>query len=285
MSEHPDHVRFQAFRERWPLFLGMLVIAVPTIIALAKEPWQTDLGAHGPIVLTMGLWLLYHDGLRFTQPGGAGLARAAPGALAGLAAYVFGRAYDFISLEYFGLYLTFLAFVVMLCGFSALRRHAFALFYLLLVVPPPGWVITSITAPLQTLVSASAEVLSRAAGLPVAREGVLLYVGPYQLLVEDACAGLNSLFGLVAVCLLYIYLAHKASWRHALILMLALVPIGIIANVLRIMGLILICYNLGDAAAQGFMHATTGVIMFALGLALVMTVDRWLVSPLMVRKG
>jgi exosortase len=267
----------------WPLLVGLLILAVPTIITLAGDAWASDTGAHGPIVLATGLWLLYHDGLRIPATGTPAHWRpAVPILVTGLVAYAFGRAYDFISIEGLGLYLAFVAIVVRFAGLQALRRHAFPLFYLALSLPPPGWAMTAITAPLQVLVSWAAEGVTWAIGLPVARDGVVLHVAQYQLLVEDACAGLNSLFGLSAISLLYIFLAHRASLRHASILLLAVIPIAIIANIIRVVGLILITYFFGDAAAQGFMHSTTGMVMFALGLVLIMAFDQ-LLSRWMLR--
>lgn len=265
----------------WPLLAGLLVLAIPTIITMSGDAWASDTGAHGPIVLATGLWLLHHDGLRISADASQGAWRKAlPFLAVGLAFYAFGRAYDFISVEGFGLYLAFLAMVVRLSGVAALRRHAFPLFYLALCLPPPGWIMTRLTAPLQVLVSWAAEGVVRVLGLPVAREGVVLHVAQYQLLVEDACAGLNSLFGLTAISLLYIFLAHRASLRHAGVLLLAVIPIAILANIIRVVGLILITYFAGDAAAQGFMHATTGMVMFVLGLMLIMALDqivtRWM---------
>lgn len=284
----PQQRRGLSVPDWWPLALGLLVLAVPTIISMAKEPWSTDVGAHGPIVLATGLWLLHHDGLRLPTKGEPAVGtwwHAGPILAVALAAYIIGRAYDFISLEFVGLYGSFLAMIVRLCGVQVLRRHTFPLFYLFLAIPPPGSLMTMMTAPLQNFVSFAGEHASRAMGLPVAREGVVLYVGPYQLLVEDACAGLNSLFGLVAISLLYIFLAHRASWQHATILLLAVIPIAILVNVARVMGLILISYNMGDAAAQGFLHSTTGLIMFAAGLILVIALDRQLVARLRLKKS
>lgn len=272
-----------AVADYWPLLAGLIVLAVPTVISLAGGAWSTDTGAHGPIVLATGLWLLHHDGLRALPPGAAVTWRPAlPFLLGGLTIYTFGRAYDFISLEGLGLYLVFLAVAVRLAGIAALRTHAFPLFYLALSLPPPGWLMSAVTAPLQVLVSWSAQGLAELAGLPVARDGVVLHVAQYQLLVEDACAGLNSLFGLTAISLLYIFLAHRASMRHAAILLLAVIPIAILANIIRVAALIGITYRFGDAVAQGFMHATTGMVMFILGLLLIMAFDG-LLSKLWMR--
>jgi exosortase len=272
-----DSLKSAALRQPswWPLALGFLVLAIPTLSGLAAGPWWLDTGAHGPIVLTTGLWLLYHDGYRLPAPGSPAHWRPAlPMLIGGLVIYIFGRAFDFISLEGLGLLITFFGFLVRLSGVQMLFRHPFPVFYLLLSLPPPGWVMAQITAPLQVLVSWTAEALAGAVGFPIAREGVVLFVAQYQLLVEDACAGLNSLFGLTAISLLYIFLAHRASWRHAALLLVAVIPIAIIANIIRVFGLISITYFLGDAAAQGFMHATTGLLLFALGLLLVMAFDQ-----------
>ena len=64
----------------------------------------------------------------------------------------------------------------------------------------------SVTGPLKAAVSAVAARLLYALGYPVARSGVMLSVGQYQLLVADACAGLNSMFTLEALGLLYMNL-------------------------------------------------------------------------------
>ena len=47
------------------------------------------------------------------------------------------------------------------------------------------------------------------------REGVTIRVAQYQLLVEDACSGMNSLIGLTAISLFYIYLLRGSSIRYA----------------------------------------------------------------------
>jgi exosortase/archaeosortase family protein len=107
-------------------------------------------------------------------------------------------------------------------------------------------------------------------------------VGAYQLLVEDACSGLNSLIGLIAITTFYIYLLRRASWRYSLFLVMLIIPIAIIANVLRIVILILLTYFFGDAVGQGFLHVTAGLFLFALSLALMFAID-WLISHLLKR--
>ena len=257
-----------------PLLAGFLVLAIPTIVSLGQQVWSTDIGAHGPIVVATGLWLLYHEGLRPAD------ARAAAAwrhvlflVLPGFALYIFGRSYDFISLEVLGLYATFIAFVWRLFGLQKLRSVAFPLVYLGFVIPPPGWLIDRATAPLQLFVSHVAEAVTGMLGYPVAREGVTLFVGPYELLVEQACAGMNSIIGLIAVSLFYIYIVRKASLRYASLLVLLILPVAVVVNIIRIVVLILITYHFGDQAAQGFLHGTTGMVLFGMALLLIFGAD------------
>jgi exosortase len=115
-------------------------------------------------------------------------------------------------------------------GMRALLHLWFPVGYLAFLVPPPGWVIDQFTAPLKQFVSWASMTTLSAAGIPVAREGVTIYVAAYRLLVEDACSGLNSLVGLVAVSLLYIYLLRGSNLRYAALLVAATVPIAVLGT-------------------------------------------------------
>ena len=66
---------------------------------------------------------------------------------------------------------------------------------------------------------------------------------------------------------------HRASWRYSLLLLALVLPIAIIVNIIRILALIAITYRFGDAAAQGFLHSTTGLVLFAAALLLIFGLD------------
>ena len=269
----------------WPLVLGLAVLAIPTLITVGKQVWSTEIGAHGPIVLATGLWLAWRQSdqlKRDAKPGAPWLTSL--GLLASLALYVFGRAYEFMVLEAAGLYGVCLSFLHAYVGVRAMLRNWFPILYLGFVIPLPGWLIDSLTAPLKEFVSYAATTVLQAAGLPIVREGVTLMVDQYQLLVEDACSGMNSLIGLIAISLFYIYLARSASWRYSIFLVSLVIPIAVLANILRIIVLVLLTYFFGDGVAQGFLHVTAGLFLFGVALLLVFAVDS-LVSRLMPRRG
>ena len=264
----------QLLGRHWPLLLGLLVLAVPTLYAVATGSWTGEAGVHGPIVLATGVWLFarrWQELLSVRRPGGLGLTLAM--LIPALLLYVFGRAFDFLIFQALAFLGVCIAVFYYSFGAEAVRRMWFPILYLGFVVPLPNWVITTLTAPMKEYVSYTATLILSHVGYPIAREGVTLYVAQYQLLVEDACAGLNSLISLTAISLFYIYILHNASWRYALFLMLWIVPVALLANLVRVIILVLITYHFGNAAAQGFLHSTAGLVMFATALLGIFVVD------------
>lgn len=187
--------------------------------------------------------------------------------------YVFGRAYDYISIEVAGLYGVAISMLHAHFGVKVLLKNWFPLVYLAFLIPPPGWFMDQITAPLKLFVSYVTTSGLQLFGVPVYREGVTLMVAQYQLLVEDACSGMNSITGLVAISLFYIYLLRNASWRYSLLLVCLVIPIAVIANIIRVATLVLLTYFFGDAVAQGFLHMAAGLLLFTSALVLVFAVD------------
>lgn len=274
-----------SFQSSWLLILALGVLAVPTMATLGQQVWSKEAGAHGPIVLVTGLWLLWRKLPELRE-------RAAPGSnwltllmmAIALPLYVFGRAFDYISLEVAGVYGVGIAILHAQFGVKALLRNWFPLFYLAFLIPPPGWLMDSITAPLKLFVSYITTNGLQLFGIPVFREGVTLMIGPYQLLVEDACSGMNSMTGLVAISLFYIYLLRNASWRYSLFLACLVIPIAVIANIIRVATLVLLTYFFGDAVAQGFLHMAAGLLLFTSALLLVFLIDH-MMSYVLGRRG
>jgi exosortase len=262
----------------WPAILGFAALAGPTIANLSKRAWVRDPAAHGPLVLVTGAWLLARQltAARGTAQRGAAWLSALL-LVASLVVYVAGRVFDFASFEAIGLLGVGIAILHDVFGLPALAKNWFPLLYLGFAVPPPGTLIDQITAPLKQFVS---EVAMRSVyffGIPASRQGVTIFVSKYQLLMEDACSGMNSLVGLTAVSLLYIYLLRGSSVRYSLLMTAFVIPIAIFGNVLRVIVLILLTYFGGDEVAQGFLHYTAGFLLFALDLVLVFAVDSALV--------
>ena len=147
---------------------------------------------------------------------------------------------------------------------------------MLFMVPLPGAVVDTVTLPMKLAVSYAAENVLFWAGYPIGRNGVILQIGQYMLLVADACAGLHTLLTLEALGLLYLNIVRRDSLFRNVGLALLIVPISFAANVIRVMALSLITYHFGDAAGQGFLHGFAGMALFLSALLLIMGFDSFL---------
>ena len=256
------------------LAAGFLVLLLPTVLDLSRQVWNSDDQGHGPIIGAVSLWLIWSNRQRLID------APYLPVNLWGsillllaLLLYALGRSQQIMQAESLSLIVLAAALVLLLRGVQGLRVVAFPLFFLLFLVPLPGVLVQALTIPLKTAVSYVAEVLMHHAGYPVGRTGVILTVGPYQLLVADACAGLNSMFTLEALGLLYMNLMGYTSKMRNVLLAILVVPIAFVANVIRVLILILVTYHFGDEAGQGFVHTFAGMVLFGVGLAMMLLTD------------
>jgi exosortase len=266
---------WRAWALHWFVLFGAALITIPTMIAVARESWSTEQGAHGPIVLATGIWLvglLRKQVAPLIKPGNLALTLAL--LIPSLAVYVIARITTTLELEGFALYCSLVTLFYGVCGAQVLRLLWFPVFYFLFLFPPPDSLVATLTQPLKLGISQVAVELLSAFGLPIGRRGVIIQIDQYDILVAAACAGLNSIISLSAIGLFYIYVRHNANWRYALLLMVAIVPVAILANFVRVLMLILITYYFGDRYAQGFLHGFAGMVMFSVALLGIFGIDR-----------
>lgn len=272
-----DDPRYAAAWFAAPLAVGALAMYVPTLVDLFRGYWMSDDNAHGPIVLAISVWLLYRKWAELKPPMLDAATQRAWGGWAmvviALLLYVFGRSQQIIQAEAFSVIPLLMGLTVLLWGREVLGKAWFAFFFMFFMIPLPGTVVDPITLPMKTAVSYMAEQIMYAAGYPVARIGVILYVGQYQMLVADACAGLRTLFTLEALGLLYLNLVRYQSLGRNVGLALLIIPISMSANVIRVIVLCLVTLYLGDEAGQGFLHGFAGFVLFFSALALTLAAD------------
>ncbi|MCD2342047.1 exosortase B [Ideonella azotifigens] len=269
------------------LALGLAVMYVPALLALARDLWGTDRQGHGPLVLLVAGWLFWRQWPALNAADGRRPALVAGWLLlvAGLLLYVLGRSQSTYVFEIGSLIPMVAACVLLQQGGAGLRTVAFPLFFLLFVVPLPDSWVDLLTQPMKAAVSAVAEWLLRSLGYPIARTGVVLQIGQYQLLVADACAGIQSLFTLEALGLLYLNVVRHSSALRNVALAILVVPVSFTANVVRVAALCLITYHLGDAVGQGFLHQFSGLLLFLTALLLIIAVDSGLRRLSLARGG
>jgi exosortase B len=261
--------------------LGLVTLVLPTLWDFLFGEWSTYSQGHEVLLLAAGAWLFWRQ---------ADTIAALPDRPAtwlpilvltcGLLLYAFGRTQQFLRLEILSLFFIVSALLVCFKGWAVLRHVWFVLLFLLFVVPLPFSVILIVTGPLKEAVSVVASTVLDWVGYPVGHVGVVITVGQYQLLVAEACAGLHSMFILEAMGLLYSNLMNYRSWLRNVLLAVLVVPLSFLANVLRVMILVVITYHFGDRVGQGFLHNFAGLVLFGLALALIFGADRLLASVL-----
>ena len=256
--------------------LGLAALWVPTFWDLCFGIWSAEAQGHELIVLAVSGWLLYRQRPALQAlPDASGRAGGVLLAL-GLLLYAFGRSQQFVRIEILSLSLVLLAVLVLFKGWAVLRLVWFPLFFLLFALPLPFSLVLAVTAPLKLGVSIVATKLLLWLGFPMGRSGVVMTIGQYQLLVSEACAGLQTMFTLEAMGLLYASLMNYRSWVRSAALALLVIPVAFSANVVRVMILVLVTYYFGDAAGRGFIHGFAGMVLFGVGLAFIVGADRGL---------
>lgn len=265
-----------AMPEWWPIVLGLIVLYGPTFYDLLTGLWITEAQAHGPMIFALALWLIYRQWpLMMERSAGKPTSSMGWVVLAiGLILYIIGRSQQ-IHLFEVGSFIAVLAAILLIKrGGSALKVLWFPLFFMLFMIPLPGTLVIMLTMPMKMAVSYVTEHLLYWANYPIARNGVILQIGQYQLLVADACAGLQTLLTLEALGLFYLNVVRHTSAFRNVMLAIFIIPISFSANVIRVITLTLITYYFGEAAGQGFLHDFAGMVLFVTALILILVVDK-----------
>jgi exosortase len=230
----------------------LLFGAVPVVLWIERQSIRSSImasvtgyGAYGAIVFACGLFLC-----------------------------VIGQVVSYLYFEVWGL---FLMASGLLMALSAREHVGSALFIGLFgtVMVLLGRVAPEmLSAELAVNIASLTALLLNGAVLPITSSGVTLYFGPYVAEVTKACAGMNSIFSLIALSLLYVRQGMRRTLWHDLALMACVIPVAVAANLLRVISLVLATWYVGEGFAQGVVHDLAGVLSFVLALLMLYGVDR-----------
>src|SRR5450830_220922 len=142
-----------------PIIIGLAVLYVPSLYDLFRGIWSSDEQIHGPIVLSISLWLMYRNWPAMEQAaqGQKTSVWGWPVFVFGLLLYALGRSQDILIPE-MGALIWLLAGIILLTrGVAALKTQWFALFFMLFMIPLPGALVDTVTMPMKMAVSFAAE--------------------------------------------------------------------------------------------------------------------------------
>jgi exosortase B len=263
----------------WPaLLIGSFLAAyTPTILSLIDGPWQTEQEGHGPLIIAASLWLVWQSRERLkTAEISAAPVFGWATLLIGLALMFLARTQGVLTVEAFSAIPVICGCILLSAGWPTLRILAFPVGFLFFAVPMPDWLIDAATVPLKVFISNVVTRVLYAAGYPIAQNGVMIMIGSYQLLVKDACSGMNSIFALSAIGVFYAYAFRWEEKVRSLLLLAAIIPITIAANFIRVITLVLMAYYGGPDLLEGVVHDLTGIGLFVVAVILLFLFDGFL---------
>jgi exosortase len=257
----------------WPDRALLLAIAGATLLIATPALWNLSQGwrvyesyGHGYLMLLVAGWLAWTNRAQLA----AAMRDLAPprfGALAVLAAASFEILAFIGDLRFaagLGVPLLLGAVAYAVGGAGLLRALGLPLVFLALMVPP-GFLIRPLLVRLKLVVTDLAVALLRSFGEPVLATGNQILVPGHSLFVADACSGLTSIVTMLPIACWVAFALLPDGWRRAA-LVASVVPVAIVANVIRVAVSVKLVPVVGVQAAQGVLHEGFGVAAFVVGV-------------------
>jgi exosortase len=252
--------------------LGLLLVAfAPAVVGLAEIWENVDHYSHGYLVPAVAGWAAWRERERLAGVLPRRDARGAVALAAALAVYLLALGVGSAELGGAAFVAAIAAGLWWRRGAATVRALAFPIGFLVFMVPVPAAWLAPLIVRLQVFVTRGAVAVLHAASVPVAREGaVIVLPGGESLFVAEACSGVTSIVTLLPLAVFLAYFTLRGAAARAL-LVAAVVPIAMLANLLRVIGTVLAAGRFGTAAATGgLVHEAAGLLTFVGGcLALI----------------
>jgi exosortase D (VPLPA-CTERM-specific) len=196
---------------------------------------------------------------------------------AGLALVLFGLLelmVGWLGTEYFSmrssLIVILAGLVLYLFGRGVFKLTLLPVAYLFFMVPIPYIIYDAAAFPLKIFVTKVSVATLKAIGIVVMREGNIIMFPDLTLEVADACSGIRSLISLLALAVAYAFFLRISPLRR-LLLICAAIPIAIFTNSIRVIVTGILAQHWGAKAAEGFFHEFAGMVVFALAMAMLVS--------------
>jgi exosortase len=169
--------------------------------------------------------------------------------------------------------LTLTGFVWLLGGYRLFLALFPSLVLLLVLVPPPLGLDTRLILLMQTSTTNLASRTLDWLDVPHVPFAHTLQVASGPLLVDEACSGIASLFSVVTFTLFFCFFVRRGL-VHTLALLVFAVTFVALGNVARVALITLLKAQHNIDLVSGWRHEMTGLVVFALCLALTASMDQ-----------
>jgi len=248
-------------------------MAFPPLRDLLQNAKQTDYYSHIPLIPVISAYFIFRKrkeifgkSLSFCWPG---LFIMAAGAMLRLVGQgLQANLNDYASLATFSALVFWLGSFLFLYGKEALRKAYFPAAFLIFAVPIPSVLMEKIISVLVRASTSVTNLLFKAIGVAFTREGSIFDLPGLSIEVAKECSGIRSSLALFITGILAGHLFLKKFWKKG-VLALAVFPVAVFKNGLRIVGLYLLSYHIDMRFIEGdFHHKFAGSVFFAVGLVL-----------------
>ncbi len=275
----------QGYR-RCLVYLGILTLLfIKPLASLAVYVYGTDLHSHVLLVPLVCGYLLSIRRSELPQQ-----LRVSPGFAAVLAIIGVGAVVehgliqrgpspwslnDHLALMTLGFVCLALAGGFLFLGRRWMRAALFPACFLFFLIPlPDAWAANMETAS-QRATAEVVEVFFRMTGMPYVREGVMFQLVGIKIQIAQECSGIRSSWVLFITSLLAANVFLTSGWRRAL-LVLAVIPLGLLRNAVRILVIAWLCVDVGPYMIDSYIHHHGGPIFFAASMVPFVLLLGWL---------
>tara|TARA_R110001592_G_scaffold59205_6_gene179675 strand:+ start:6166 stop:7650 length:1485 start_codon:yes stop_codon:yes gene_type:complete len=181
--------------------------------------------------------------------------------------YTFGLVGDIRLFMHIATFISLPLLIWLIIGNQAAKVIAFPLYFMLFAIPVGEQFIPY----LQELTTDLAVPLLELTGVPIYRSGLYLDIPEGRFLVAEACSGISFLVASFVFGNLYAYISFRTLPKQLLFIFISLV-VPIIANALRVYGIVLTAHLTDMEYAVGADHLIYGGVFYAIILFLLIMI-------------
>jgi exosortase len=159
------------------------------------------------------------------------------------------------------------------------RRHFQLLFFpisFLFLMIPLNFLEERVAVPLRHIQAYLSVATLNGLGIQAQKVGTSIWSEVFKFDVADPCSGIRSLMALTTVTAAFGYLTHQSQWRRW-VLFLSAVPLAVLGNYVRVVGIALLAQNFGTKVAMDVHDSVAGFIVFGVALGAMVGIG-WLLK-------
>jgi exosortase len=250
-----------------PYLLGLgLLLCFSGHLMWLWERWMNDeFYGHGMFVPVISGYIVYRHLPALRALPREGFTWGLPVIGLGLVTHIAATWLDVNFPSGFALIITLYGLVIWLWGWPVARAVAFPFLYLVFMVPVARFLVDQYAQPMQRMSASFGGAVANAIGIPAVIDGTKISIPEYSFEVAVACSGLKSAVSMTALAALYAWLLVAPFWKRAAVFVSSL-PVALLANGSRIALTLVLARTFGPKAAEGFIHTSSGVVVFLIAL-------------------